>query len=84
MPIQYAEGDEPCAIFEGRCIAEDADTFLEWLRRTYDPVVDLKSCTDLHTALMQLLVGAKLRIVQFPPDALLAGLLTDHNTEVMP
>lgn len=84
MPIQYIEGDEPCASFEGRCVAEDTDTFLDWLRRTYDPTVDLTSCTDLHTALMQLLIGTKLRITQLPPDALLAGLLANHTLERMP
>jgi hypothetical protein len=82
MPIRYADGDEPCAIFEGRCVAEDADGFLEWLRRTYDPAADLRSCTDLHTALMQLLLGAKLRITQPPSDTLLAGLLAVHNPKV--
>ena len=84
MPIRYAEGDEPCAIFEGRCTAEEADTFLEWLRRTFEPVADLKGCTDLHTALIQLLVGAKLRIAHLPSDALLAGLLNNPELKVMP
>jgi hypothetical protein len=31
---------------------------------------------------MQLLLGAKLRIERLPPDALLAGLLADHNPKV--
>ncbi len=84
MPIQYTEGEDACAVFEGRCIAEEADNFLEWLRRTYDPSVDLASCTDVHTALFQLLIGAGLRIAQFPPDALLAGLLADRNLKATP
>jgi hypothetical protein len=84
MPIQYAEGDEPYAIFEGRCVVEEADTFLEWLRNSYDPVADLGVCTDLHTALLQLLLGPKVRIARMPPDALLAGLLNDQRREVTP
>ena len=84
MPIQYAEGDEPRAIFEGRCAAEEADALLEWLRHTYEPVADLKSCTGLHTALIQLLVGTKLRISHLPVDALLAGLLAHDKLEVKP
>ena len=87
MPIRYAEGDEPCAIFEARCVAEEADTLLEWLRRTYQPAADLRGCTDLHTALMQLLLGATPRIEAFPSDPLLAGPLAglpsaDHRPKV--
>ena len=74
MPIQFVESDEPRAIFEGRCVAEDADGFLDWLRRTYDPAVDLRSCTDLHTALMQLLLATKVRVTQLPSDPILARL----------
>ena len=82
MAIRYVAGEEPCATFEGRCVAEDAEAFLEWLRRTYEPVADLRSCTDLHTALMQLLLGTKVRISQLPSDALLAGLLAGPNLKV--
>jgi hypothetical protein len=82
MPIRYVDGDEPCAFLDGRVIAEDAEAFLEWLRRTYDPAVDLRSCTDPHTALMQLLLGARVRIVQLPSDPMLAGCLADNDSKV--
>lgn len=76
MPILYpAEGGEACAAFEGRCAPEEADALLEWLRRTPAPAADLHSCDDLHTALVQLLLAARVRLVTPPRDPFLAACL---------
>ena len=83
MPIRFVEGSEPAAIFDGRCVAEDADLFVEWLRRTYDPAIDLGSCSDLHTALVQLLLGSKVRVTALPADTILAGLIANNHSKVI-
>jgi hypothetical protein len=56
---------------------------VEWLRRTYEPVADLAACTDLHSALMQVLLATRLPVSQLPADAFLAGLLADNRQKVM-
>jgi hypothetical protein len=72
MPIQYNQGE---VVFDGRCEVEEADVLLEWLRRTPEPRACLGTCTDLHTALAQLLIVAKFRIAVRPADPLLAACL---------
>lgn len=75
MPIRYA--DSGPALFSGRCAPEEADALLQWLRETPDPSADLAACDDLHTALLQLLLAARVRIAAPPPDPWLAGVLAD-------
>ncbi|TCZ65000.1 hypothetical protein [Roseicella aquatilis] len=70
MPISYA-GNR--AEFTGRCIAEEADALLDWLRGTPDAAVDLGGCDDLHTALAQLLLVARVPLVSPPNDPCLAA-----------
>jgi hypothetical protein len=75
MAIAYPEAPDARAVFAGRCVVEDADALLEWLRRTPEPEADLAGCTDLHTALAQLLLAARARIVAPPADRMLASCL---------
>jgi len=72
MPIQYLDDQ---AVFEGHCEPEEADALLEWLRRTPEPKADLGGCVDLHTALAQLLMVARVRVAPPPADGFLAACL---------
>ncbi|WP_042695107.1 hypothetical protein [Azospirillum sp. B506] len=69
MPIRY---DADLARFEAACTAEDALPLAEWLEATAAPRVDLSACTDLHTALLQLLIAAKPAVTAGPEEAFLA------------
>ncbi len=75
MPIQYPEEGGSRAVFAGLCVTEEGDALLDWLRRTSDAEADLTDCTDLHTALVQLLMAARVRLVAPPADRLLAAFL---------
>ncbi len=78
MPITYPEEGVARAVFAGRCVPEEADALLEWLRRSPEPQADFGQCTDLHTALAQLLLASATAIAAPPPDALLAACLAAH------
>jgi len=69
MPIRY---DADLARFEAACTVEDALPLAEWLEATVAPRVDLSACTDLHTALLQLLLAARPAMTAGPEDAFLA------------
>jgi hypothetical protein len=84
MPIHYRDDR---AVFEGRCEPEEADALLEWLRLASAPAADLSACQDLHTALAQLLIAARVRLAAAPPDRLLEACLcnaTAHDKRVTP
>ena len=78
MPIRYAEDSPPTAVFEGHCAPEEADGLLEWLRRTSEPAANLRACEAPHTALVQLLLAAKVRLAAAPADPILAACLEAH------
>jgi hypothetical protein len=82
MPVHYNSNK---AVFVGRCDPEEADALLEWLRCTPDATVDLGDCLDLHTALAQLLLAARVRVVAPPGDrflaSCLAGPLAGHSAD---
>jgi len=85
MPIRFHGNASLPAVFEGPCVVEEADALLEWLRRTPTPAADLGACTELHTALAQLLLAARVRLIVPPVDRLLAGCLgLDEPLAVMP
>lgn len=69
MPIRY---DADLARFEAACTVEDALPFAEWLEATAAPRVDLSACTDLHTALLQLLLAVRPAMTAGPADVFLA------------
>jgi hypothetical protein len=58
--------------FEEVCTVEDALPLLEFLKSTDTPEIDLSMCTWLHTALLQLLLTARPRMVASPADPALA------------
>jgi hypothetical protein len=84
MPITYPDAVDGPAVFAQRCEAEEADALLDWLRRTPEPQADLGACTDLHTALAQLLLAAAARIAVPPPDGLLAACLAGAGAAMTP
>ena len=67
--------------FEEVCTVEDALPLLEFLKSTDTPEIDLSACTWLHTALLQLLLIARPRMMAPPADPALmrwvAPLLDD-------
>ncbi len=75
MPVRYVDA---LAIFEGPCAPEEADALLEWLRRTAKPSADLRACDAPHTALVQLLLAARVNLAAAPPDPMLAACLGAH------
>jgi hypothetical protein len=75
MPIHFPDAGGPRATFEGRCVAEEGDALLDWLRRTPDAEADLLACCDIHTALAQLLVAGRVRLAAVPADPILAACL---------
>lgn len=73
MPIRY---DADLARFEAACTVEDALPLAEWLEATAAPRVDLSACTDLHTALLQLLLAGRPTVTAGPEDAFLARVIS--------
>lgn len=80
MPIHYTDNGPATAIFEGSCAPEEADALLEWLRRTPAPAADLRAVGEPHTALVQLLLAARVRVAAPPADPILAACLGAHLT----
>ncbi len=68
MPLVF-EG--PRVRFEDVCTVEDAMPLIEHLRNTDAVEVDLADCAYLHTALLQLLLIARPRILAMPTDPFL-------------
>lgn len=69
MPVRF---DSDLARFEAACTVEDALPLAEWLETAAAPRVDLSACTELHTALLQLLLAARPGLAAAPEDAFLA------------
>ncbi|WP_448190797.1 hypothetical protein [Azospirillum sp. sgz301742] len=64
MPIRF---DGAVARFEGACSVEEALPLSDWLLATPDARLDLGPCTELHTAVLQVLMTAR-RPVETPPE----------------
>ena len=60
---------------EAVCGVEEALALLEQLAAAPPPGIDLSACTHLHTALVQVLVACRPRILAPPEDAFLARWL---------
>ena len=78
MPIRYTDNSPATAIFEGNCAPEEADALLEWLRRTPAPAADLRAVGEPHTALVQLLLAARVQMIAPPNDPVFAACLDAH------
>ncbi len=72
MPLR-AEGE--MLHLEAECGVDEALALLEQLAAPLPPAVDLRACTHLHTALVQVLAACRPRAVIPPDDAFLARWL---------
>ena len=55
--------NEGVIILAGECPVEDAETLLEYLQAQRDGPVDWSGCTALHTAVLQILMAAKPKLL---------------------
>ncbi|WP_432574009.1 hypothetical protein [Kineococcus sp. SYSU DK005] len=68
MPLHFAEGT---AVLTGTVVVDEAEPLAAWLRATDAPVVDLAGCDHLHTAALQALLAAGVKVSAPPADAFL-------------
>jgi hypothetical protein len=54
-------------LLQGACPSEDAETLLRHLLRGTQSTVDLRDCQSLHTAVFQVLLAAKAKVLGPPP-----------------
>ena len=59
MPLHLSD---KTAILEGVVTVEEAEPLTQFLRDTPGAQVDLGSCTDLHTAALQSLIAARVKV----------------------
>jgi hypothetical protein len=72
MPLNFTDD---AATADGASTVEDALPLLEYLQAHVDATVDLGPCTHLHTAVLQVLMAARPRIIAMPGEAFLARWL---------
>lgn len=63
------------ARLEQDCGAEDAEALLEWLLGNPTAKINLKYCTHMHAAIVQVLLAARPSISHWPDNEALANLL---------
>ena len=83
MPITFAK---TTASFNGSCSAEETADLAAWLAGRKRPRVNLKACSHLHTALLQVLMAGKVTVTKQPSDPFLARwlpscLVPERNSE---
>ena len=72
MPIELKK---TVAVCHDVCSVEEAETLLTWFLDTPSGKVNLKHCTHLHTAIVQVLMVVKPAISALPDDAKLQTLI---------
>jgi hypothetical protein len=58
--------DKKLAEFTDAISIEDAEILLEWLKKTPKSRLDLKQCTHLHAAILQVMMAANPIIAAWP------------------
>jgi hypothetical protein len=61
--MTVALNNDGVIILTGQCPVEDAETLLEHLQARRDGPVDWSGCTALHTAVLQVLMAARPRLL---------------------
>ena len=72
MPIRYLKKH---AALEGVLSADDAEGLGQWLRDQNAPAVHLGKCEQVHSAVLQVLLALRPRVVAPPADRWLAEAL---------
>ena len=72
MTIQFMRS---VACFKGVCAVEEAEPLLQWLQDQPRGKVNLKECEHVHTAVLQVMLAAKVMVTLPPEDAELAKWL---------
>ncbi|WP_165678122.1 hypothetical protein [Metapseudomonas otitidis] len=67
--------DRKTARLSGQVSVEDAEALFDWLRSTPKAKLDLKACTHLHAANLQVLMATRPTIAHWPADTDLANWL---------
>ncbi len=65
MAITY-KGDT--AFFDNTCSVEEAEEFVEWLKSTKVPKIDLDKMEHMHTALFQAILFFRPKIIKYPKE----------------
>ncbi|NHC46767.1 hypothetical protein [Motilibacter aurantiacus] len=68
MPLQLGSRT---AVLEGVLTVEEAEPLAAWLRETPGARVNLRNCTHLHTAGLQALLAARVKVSVPPVDEFL-------------
>jgi hypothetical protein len=69
--MSVSAGDQGVILLTGICPIEDAASLLQRLCDAPDATVDWSGCEQAHTAVIQVLMAAKPRLVGSPTDAFL-------------
>ncbi|NDY90494.1 hypothetical protein [Ideonella livida] len=72
MPIEYRKN---LAVLTDNVTVEEAEGLLGWVQERPEARVDLAGCQHLHTAVLQVLMAADLRVTAWPADAELTAWL---------
>jgi hypothetical protein len=72
MPIRFTKN---VAYLEDDCGTDDAEPLLEWFREHPKGKVNLKTCWELHTAVLQVLMAVGPSVTVQPVDEALARWL---------
>ncbi|MBG7621617.1 hypothetical protein I5R65_19275 [Herbaspirillum sp. AP02] len=72
MSIEYIED---LAVFRDVASGEDAEALLGWLQDRPQAKLDLRDCTHIHPATLQVLLATQVEIRDWPQELSLRGWL---------
>jgi len=72
MPISYKK---TVAVLEGHCGIDEAETLLGWLLENPKGKLNLKRCSHLHTAVLQVMMALSPKVSAWPEDPTIATWL---------
>jgi hypothetical protein len=70
--VSVARGDDGIILLKGDCPVEDAEPLLQLLQQSPAARLDWGDCTHLHTAVLQVVLAARPKIVTPCGDAWIA------------
>ncbi len=66
-------------VLEGRCLVEEAEPLLRMLQQTPSAPLDWSRCSQLHTAILQLILAARPRRIGPCGDPFAERAVTDNS-----